>query len=121
VARFLAGARGRAAGPTIAALRARFEAVARAEIERVQGTVPGADERLPRALRALADGMLAKLLHSPMVALKKDAGVDGEGNLVDAAHKLFGLAPLQAMGDDGEKDAGGDGDPADEGKKVSSP
>jgi glutamyl-tRNA reductase len=121
VARFLAGARGRAAGPTIAALRARFEAVARAEIDRVQGTVPGADERLHRALRALADGLLAKLLHSPMVALKKDAGVDGEGNLVEAVHKLFGLAPLQTVADDSDKDAGSEGDPADKGQKVSSP
>ncbi len=120
VARFLAGARGRAAGPTIAALRSRFETVARAEIERVHGNTPGADERLMRALRTLADGMVAKLLHNPMVALKKDAGADGEGNLVESVHRLFDLAPLQTVADDSDRDVG-DGAPTDKGQKVSSP
>ena len=104
MARFLASARGRAAGPTIAALRARVEALARAEVERVLGTLPGADERTVRAIRSLADAIVAKLLHAPMVALKKDAGADGEGNLVEAAHKLFGLPALQSLGDDPEKE-----------------
>jgi glutamyl-tRNA reductase len=104
VARFLASARGRAAGPTIAALRARAEAVARTEMERVLGTLPGADERTTRAFRSLVDGLVAKLLHAPMVALKKDAGADGEGNLVEAVHKLFGLPALQPVDDDPEKE-----------------
>jgi glutamyl-tRNA reductase len=123
VARFLSGARGRAAGPTIAAMRARFETVARAEVERMLSTVTGADERTVRAFRACGDAIVAKLLHAPMVALKKDAGAEGEGNLVEAAHKLFALPALQPLVDDSEGEAPAEdrgADAADKNQKASS-
>jgi glutamyl-tRNA reductase len=105
--RFLASTRGRGAGPTIAALRARIETLARSEVERILMTLPGVDERTPRALRALADSLVAKILHAPSVALKKDAG-EGDENLVDATHRLFGLPPLQPLGEEPDRtDPGG--------------
>jgi glutamyl-tRNA reductase len=100
LARFIASDRSRAAGPTIAALRARAETVARAEVERVLATFPAADERTTRSFRGLADAIVAKLLHAPCVALKKDASDSDGVNLVEAVHRLFGLPPLQALGGD---------------------
>jgi glutamyl-tRNA reductase len=129
--RFIASDRGRAAGPTIAALRARVDGIARAELERVMGTLSGTDERTARALRALADGIAAKVLHAPCVAIKKDASDNDGVNLAEATHRLFGLSPLQALGADSAPDAedapapaaGPEGQPKPEGKqrKVSTP
>jgi glutamyl-tRNA reductase len=108
--RFLASDRGRAAGPTIAALRTRAAGVARAELERALGNLPGADERTRRSMSAMADAIVAKLLHAPSVALKKEAGGGGEGpNLVEAAHRLFDLPPVQPVADPEEPEERDDG------------
>jgi glutamyl-tRNA reductase len=98
IARFVATDRGRAAGPTIAALRTRAVGLARAEVERTLGGLAGADERTKRAIGAMADAIVAKILHAPSVALKKEAGGSGDGpSLVEAAHRLFDLPPLQPV------------------------
>jgi glutamyl-tRNA reductase len=124
VGRFIASDRGRAAGPTIAALRARVDTIARAELERQLAALSGADERTTRALRALAEGIAAKVLHAPCVAIKKDASDSDGVNLVEAAHRMFGLQPLQALrGDsapepeDGEKDSDDGGATTKKGSK----
>jgi glutamyl-tRNA reductase len=96
--RFLATHRGRAAGPTIAALRARFQSVARNEAERTLAGLSGADERARRAVLALADAIVGKLLHAPSLALKREAAEGGERvDLFTAAHRLFELPPLEAL------------------------
>jgi glutamyl-tRNA reductase len=106
IGRFLAGARGRAAGPTIAALRARCQGVARAEAERTVAGLPGIDERTRRALLAMADAIVAKLLHAPSVALKKESATPEGAGLVDAAHRLFDLPPLEPVAEvDNEADS----------------
>jgi glutamyl-tRNA reductase len=124
ISKFLAADRGRAAGPTIAALRTRGAAVARAELERALGGLPDADERTKRAFNAMANGIIAKLLHAPSVALKKEAsGGDDGPNLVEACHRLFDLPPLQPVAeepDDGAQDQEDDGAAAKAGiEKVS--
>jgi glutamyl-tRNA reductase len=91
--RFLASERGRAVGPTIAALRARCQTVARAEAERTVAGLSGLDERTKRAFHAMAEAIVAKLLHTPSVALKKDAAAADGANLVEAAQLLFDLPP----------------------------
>jgi glutamyl-tRNA reductase len=126
LARFLAGLRGRAAGPTIAALRARCASIARAEAERTAAGLPGIDERTRRALHAMADAVVAKLRHAPSIALKKEsASVDG-GGLVEAAHRLFDLPPIEPLAAGsaeavtGEADGDGAADVAAS-KKVAGP
>jgi glutamyl-tRNA reductase len=122
--RFLAGARGRAAGPTIAALRARAQGVARAEAERTAAGLPGIDERTRRALNAMAEAIVAKLLHAPSIALKKEAaGGDGPG-LVEAAHRLFDLPPLEPVAeseDEGEGPGDARTETKNDNKKVAGP
>jgi glutamyl-tRNA reductase len=100
ITKFLAADRGRAAGPTIAALRKWASGVARAEVERVLGQLPAPDERTRKAVAALGDAIVAKLLHAPSVALKKESAGLGEGpNLVEAACRLFELPALQPVAD----------------------
>jgi glutamyl-tRNA reductase len=122
--RFLTTDKGRAAGPTIAALRARALGVARAEVEKLLANLGTADERTRRGVQAMGEAIVAKLLHGPSVALKKEAASGGEGpDLVEAVHKLFDLPPVQSMSADenaaaeGPERAQGD----DDVKKASSP
>jgi glutamyl-tRNA reductase len=110
IAKYVAADRGRAAGPTIAALRTRGTTVARAEIERTLAGLPDADERTKRAIGAMANAIINKLLHAPSVALKKEAAGGDEGpNLVEATHRLFDLPPLQPVAEEAD-DAGEDGE-----------
>jgi glutamyl-tRNA reductase len=113
LARFLASDRGRSAGPTIAALRTRVAALARAELERALGNLPAADERTKKVMSAMADGLVNKFLHAPSVALKKEASGAGDGpNLVEAVHRLHDLPAVQPVADpetgDDEVDLGRD-------------
>jgi glutamyl-tRNA reductase len=78
---FVSWQRSQGVVPTIKALRARFQAVADAEVVRA-GAAPN-----EQALRQLADGIVAKLLHAPMMALKGD---DAD-LLAQAVAKLFDL------------------------------
>jgi glutamyl-tRNA reductase len=112
--RFLALARGRAAGPTIAALRAHCLNVARAEAERAASGLGSIDERTRRALELLASGLVAKLLHAPSVALKKEAEASADDglSLAAAVQRLFNLPQVAAVEaavvaeDGGEGEAG---------------
>jgi glutamyl-tRNA reductase len=106
--RCLAAHRGHTVGPTITALRARYLGVARGEAEKTLAGLAGCDERTRRALTALAESIVAKLLHPPQVAIKKAAaGEDGEA-LLAAAYRLFDLEePPEALsGDDGGQSEG---------------
>ncbi len=78
---FLAWVRSQNAVPTVKELRERFLAVAIAEAQKTIATVPGHDQ----AIRRLAESIAAKLLHTPLMAIKKD------DSLAPAARKLFGL------------------------------
>jgi glutamyl-tRNA reductase len=97
LARCLAARRGNAVGPTITALRARYLGIARAEVEKTTASMQGLDDRSRRALSAMAEAIVNKLLHAPQVALKKgSAGDDGEA-LLAAAHALFDLPTVEAL------------------------
>jgi glutamyl-tRNA reductase len=97
VGSFLTVERRRAVGPTIAALRARATNVARAEADKTLGALPGLDERGQRAVVAMAEAIVAKLMHAPSVALKKGAGTPEGEALAAAAERLFDLRPVEAV------------------------
>jgi glutamyl-tRNA reductase len=104
--RCLAARRGHAVGPTIIALRARYMSVARAEAEKALGGLPAADERTRRAVSALAEAIVNKLLHPPQVALKKAAATDDAEGLLASAYRLFDLEePPTPVADPAEADA----------------
>ncbi|RMH36264.1 MAG: glutamyl-tRNA reductase [Deltaproteobacteria bacterium] len=83
--------------PTIRALRDRFAAIARAEAERVAaGLEHKSPDQRADAVRRLADQIVNKLLHQPMVALKGGGAAD-VAELARAVRELFAL---DEVGDD---------------------
>jgi glutamyl-tRNA reductase len=86
--------------PTIRALRDHFGAIAKAEAERAVAGLAGKNnpEQVEEMVRRLAELIVAKLLHSPMVALKNNDDETETAALVHAVNRLFSL-------DDGDESA----------------
>lgn len=97
--------------PTIVGLREHGEQLLEAELERHSGSLVGLTAEQRRAVEAVGRGLLQKLLHAPIEALKDDAR-DGDGAAsVRAVQRLFdlGVAPVEPAAEDGEG-AGADAD-----------
>lgn len=77
--------------PTIVALRERCRAVVRQELERTMPRLSGLGESDKRALEAMADAIVNKLLHKPLTQLKRGADAPDGAQLIDAARRLFEL------------------------------
>jgi glutamyl-tRNA reductase len=91
VRRFAAWRRSTRLAPLILALRERGERVQAAELSRVRSRLAGLSEREWEAVEALARGIVAKLLHDPIVRVKEGSGpVAGDG-LARALAELFGI------------------------------
>ncbi|MEP7048534.1 MAG: glutamyl-tRNA reductase [Ilumatobacteraceae bacterium] len=91
VERFAVEATARQAAPLVAQLRQRAEAIRRSEIERFNARLSSLDDAQRAALEAVTKGIVAKLLHSPSVKLKDDAGTpQGERNAA-TVRDLFDL------------------------------
>ncbi|WP_461395522.1 glutamyl-tRNA reductase, partial [Deferrisoma sp.] len=78
--------------PTIRALRERFDAIRKAELEktlRVFGDGLTAKQR--KSLEAMSQAIVNKILHEPTVYLKRAANDPDLEAAVDAVRRLFGL------------------------------
>lgn len=84
------------AGPTIAAIRQRFKAVAQAEAEKsfAQKLKHLSDDDR-KAVEAMMDAFTNKVLHGPTMAIRA-AGSGGDDDLIDAARRLFELSSQDA-------------------------
>jgi glutamyl-tRNA reductase len=81
VERFGVEATARQAAPLVAQLHQRGETIRRAEIERFTARLASLDSSQRAALDAVTKGIVAKLLHTPSVKLKDEAGTpQGERN-----------------------------------------
>ncbi|HKA91696.1 MAG TPA: glutamyl-tRNA reductase [Haliangiales bacterium] len=88
-AQFLSWLRAQGVVPTIKDLRERFLGVAAAEAERTLGVLGARlDAGGQAAVRQMAEAIVAKLLHTPLMALKTEEEAD---DLVAAARRLFAL------------------------------
>jgi len=110
LSRYLVVQSGRGVAPTIAALRAHFLSVAKAETDKTLAMVPQADDRTRKAIERLAETIAVKLLHNPQVVLKKEAAGDMADVLTGAVAQLFDLPPLGAT--EPTNQAAPPGDPA---------
>lgn len=84
--------RARGAAPVITAMRGRFRATAKAELERSLAKPLkhlGAEER--KALEVMLDAMVNKLLHAPTIALRKQADTPEGARHEEALRSLFDL------------------------------
>jgi glutamyl-tRNA reductase len=102
-AQFLAWMRQQGVVPTIKELRERFAQVARAEAERTLQQLAGAgagavNEKTEKAVRQLAESIINKLLHTPLMALKTQDGDEAEA-LVQATRRLFALPEKEQGGE----------------------
>jgi glutamyl-tRNA reductase len=93
VERFAGWLRSRGAIPTVVALRQRFEAIRRSELERLEFKLSA----LPPEARARVDEVtrliVEKLLLTPTEQLKSLDDPDAVGTYAEALNRLFGLAP----------------------------
>jgi glutamyl-tRNA reductase len=96
VRRFTARRRSEHLAPLITTLRGRGDAVAHAELERYRSELAGltTDERA--AVEALARGIVAKLLHDPIVRLKERTGPGADATYARTLADLFGIDPGDA-------------------------
>jgi glutamyl-tRNA reductase len=105
VERFGAWFRSRGAIPTVVALRQRFEAIRRSELERLDFKVAS----LPPEARARVDEIthliVEKLLLTPTEQLKALGDSDTVGAYSEAITRLFGLEEQQAAEQQAEADA----------------
>ncbi len=91
VERFGVEATARQAAPLVAQLRQRAEVIRRAELERFTTRLATLDDSQRAAVEAMTKGLVAKLLHTPSVKLKDDAGTpQGERNAA-TVRDLFDL------------------------------
>ena len=79
--------------PTVVALRARAQQVVDAELTRLLGRLPNADETVTRELRNTVERVVDKLLHAPTVRVKELAESPGGDSYAEALRELFALDP----------------------------
>lgn len=77
-------------GPAIQSLQQRAEVVRQAELDRVRGRLTGLTADQLAAVEALSRGLVNKLLHPPMQALKQ-AAQEGDAARVVAIEETFGV------------------------------
>jgi glutamyl-tRNA reductase len=92
VKRFGAWRRAAKLAPLIQGLRDRGARIQAAELARVAPRLSGLSDREWAAVQALASGIVAKLLHDPIVRLKEQPG-GAQDSLARAVAELFGIEP----------------------------
>ena len=78
--------------PTIVDLREKVEDIRKRELDKTLGSFEGINEDQKRALEAMSQAIVNKLLHAPLVVLKQAASnLDTSDNTIAVARKLFNL------------------------------
>jgi glutamyl-tRNA reductase len=91
VRRFLVRRRSERLAPVIRALHARGDRAVAAELERFRSDLASLTPEERAAVEALARGIVAKLLHDPIVRMKERAGPGGDDAHVRQLAGLFGI------------------------------
>jgi glutamyl-tRNA reductase len=91
VHRFTVRRRSEHLAPLITALRGRGDAVARAELERFRSELAALTPDERSAVEALARGIVAKLLHDPIVRLKERSTPGADATYARTLAELFDL------------------------------
>ncbi len=77
--------------PTIIALREKAETIRRNEMRKTLAQLPGLADRERQAIEVLTESIVGKLLHDPIMFLKKKATRDSKQIFVDHTQQLFNL------------------------------
>jgi glutamyl-tRNA reductase len=90
---YLARQRADRVAPTVVALRERAQQVVDAEMSRLLGRLPNADERTVGEIRQTVERVVDKLLHAPTVRVKELAEAPGGDSYAEVLRELFALNP----------------------------
>ena len=93
VAAFGAAQRAARITPTVVALRAMAADVVAGELSRLDGRLPGLDDKQRAEITQTVRRVVDKLLHAPTVRVKQLAGEPGGAGYADALRELFDLDP----------------------------
>jgi glutamyl-tRNA reductase len=93
VAAFLSARRQASVTPTVVALRTMATSVVDAEMARLDGRLPGLDERARAEVLQTVRRVADKLLHEPTVRVRELAGEQGAVSYERALAELFALDP----------------------------
>ena len=85
--------------PTILALRRRAEDIKQMELQKTWSRLRSLSPQERAAVESLASGVVNKLLHGPLVALKAEADTSVGCLYVEAARRFFGLDESALTGD----------------------
>jgi len=91
--RYRAATSAREIAPVIVALREAAEAARLTELDRARARLGDLDEAQLAAIEKLTQGLVAKLLHQPTVALREAAGSAKGERLVQALRDLYDIEP----------------------------
>lgn len=82
--------------PTVIALREKAESIKKEELEKLNNRLPDIGEKEKKAIEAMANSIINKLIHAPTVSLKEDT--EDKDILIATIKRLYGL-----NGEDNEK------------------
>jgi glutamyl-tRNA reductase len=91
VERFASGQQTLSAVPAIVSLQQSMEELRQAELRRMQGKLQSLSEEQRGAVEALTRGLINKVLHQPLQAMKA-AARNGDLTIVEAVQQIFGLS-----------------------------
>jgi len=93
VAAFGAAQRAAHITPTVVALRAMAADVVSSEVARLEGRLPGLDDKQRAEITRTVRRVVDKLLHAPTVRVKQLASEPGGAGYADALRELFDIDP----------------------------
>ncbi|SFD80524.1 glutamyl-tRNA reductase [Streptomyces aidingensis] len=93
VAAFRAAQRAAHITPTVVALRTMASGVVAGELARLEGRLPGLDDKQRAEIAQTVRRVVDKLLHAPTVRVKELAGEPGGADYAHALRELFNLDP----------------------------
>jgi glutamyl-tRNA reductase len=93
VAAFGAAQRAARITPTVVALRTMAADVVASEMARLEGRLPGLDDKYRAEITQTVRRVVDKLLHAPTVRVKQLAAEPGGAGYADALRTLFDLDP----------------------------
>jgi glutamyl-tRNA reductase len=103
VERFANGQQTLSAVPAIVSLQQSMEELRQAELRRMQGKLQSLSPEQRSAVEALTRGLINKVLHQPLQAMKA-AARNGDLTVAEAVRQIFGLT-LQSGGSAPQSDA----------------
>ncbi|HWP90642.1 MAG TPA: glutamyl-tRNA reductase [Thermodesulfobacteriota bacterium] len=91
--------------PTIIELKRRFDDIKAMEIEKALRRLGNFSDREKKIIESMASGIIGKILHNPLMNLKKESSTSLGALYVDAINRLFRLEGEFELYDEGEDEA----------------